>query len=494
MANIEFYPGMKAQMGEKGSELVYYIIKMRARDLVGKIQTASEIEKDGNKLVETMVQRAIRANRATGAISNYLTNAHNNGERFMGSFVIATFGGEPTWEPAPLEKDHPITKILGNEMEDFGVLKMDGTQKYFVLDGQHRLTSLRYLFGQLPDLSDRKKPPAAPPGLQDDELSVLLISNEGLKKETDFRKRLRRIFTVINRHAKATTAVENISMDEDDIAAIHTRRLLHSIDLFKWSGKKDDTPVVDINKAQLKEGDGHLTTIATIYHMNKIFINALYDVSDDFFSFSPGEDVIDEYFDNVELIWNTLINTIPEWSNTDRGKMKNHTPQEDRGDDGSMDHLLFWPVGQIGLAHYLRDEIKNQRRDSKTGGYDKPFTKSMLTKALKDIDKIDWDLFSGPWYGYTLKQKSKKDTSFMVGKRKQGKPELVWTMDSAGAAPTNVADMIGFLTGKFANDKKQTEVFRDEWESKLRLYNPSPELIDKKWKEAISVRKKITGK
>ena len=32
-------------MGEKGKELVYYIIKMRARDLVGKVVTAKEIEK-----------------------------------------------------------------------------------------------------------------------------------------------------------------------------------------------------------------------------------------------------------------------------------------------------------------------------------------------------------------------------------------------------------------------------------------------------------------
>ena len=75
-------------------------------------------------------------------------------------------------------------------------------------------------------------------------------------EETAFRKRLRRIFTVLNRHAKQTTLVENISMDEDDIAAIHTRRLLNEIELFQWSGNKEDTPVVDTEKAQMKEGTG----------------------------------------------------------------------------------------------------------------------------------------------------------------------------------------------------------------------------------------------
>ena len=102
------------------------------------------------------------------------------------------------------------------------------------------MTSLKSLFGLLPDLKNKFQ---RPPGLVDDELSVLVISNidpnneEKTLKEDAFRKRLRRVFTVLNRHAKQTSKVENISMDEDDIAAIHTRRLLHSIDLFKFGLK-----------------------------------------------------------------------------------------------------------------------------------------------------------------------------------------------------------------------------------------------------------------
>ncbi len=489
----ETYPAIRAKMGEEGQELVYYMLKMSARGLVGKVQTAGEIEKDSNKLVDTMVQRSVRTNRSTGAIAEYLSNAHSYGERFMGSFVIATFGGSPVWFNAPLEKDNTVTKAFGSDIKDFGVIQFDGSQKYFVLDGQHRLTSLRYLFGQLPELSEKKRPLPVPPGLPMDELSVLLISSEGLpetkKGEEEFRRRLRRIFTVINRHAKATTLVENISMDEDDVAAIHTRKLLNTIELFKWSGNKEDTPVVDITKQQLKEGDGHLTTIATIYEMNKIFLNAVYGVSDDFFKFSPGDDVINEYFTPVQVIWETLIETIEEWSDSDRGKMKNHTPPEERGDDQTMDHLLFWPVGQKGLAHFIRDQIKKQLNEE-----GKEFSKNVVKKALKDINKIDWDMFSGPWYGYTLRQRAKQDKSMRVGKAAKGTPELVWNIHNQGAAETNIADMIGFLTGVFASDKKQTEVFRDEWEGKLQLWKADPDLIEKKWKETLAVRKKITGK
>ena len=160
---------------------------------------------------------------------------------------VVSFGteGRGTTQIQGSNTVYPNVVFRGSDIKDFGVIQFDGSQKYFVLDGQHRLTSLRYLFGQLPELSEKKRPLPVPPGLPMDELSVLLISSEGLpetkKGEEEFRRRLRRIFTVINRHAKATTLVENISMDEDDVAAIHTRKLLNTIELFKWSGNKEDT-------------------------------------------------------------------------------------------------------------------------------------------------------------------------------------------------------------------------------------------------------------
>ena len=66
-------------------------------------------------------------------------------------------------------------------------------------------------------------------------------------------------------------------------------------------------------------------------------------------------------------------------------------------------------------------------------------------------------------------------------------------MFSSGKSPYFISDMISFLKGEFATDKKSTELFRDEWEGKLRIYGNTPELIDKLWKQTIATRKKITG-
>ena len=488
----DMYPGIKAVMGEEDSQIVYYMIKMQAKDLAMKMVTSTEVDKEQSKLVDKMVQRAIRANRATGAIARYLATSHENGERFMGSFVVATFGGSPRWIEVPLDKKAPEYQFFKSDIGDFGLLKFDGDQQYFVLDGQHRLTGLRYLFGQDPELAKTKMPIKPPPALANDELSVLVISDEDPTQKTKgldenaFRKRLRRIFTVLNRHAKQTTLVENISMDEDDIAAVHTRRLLNEIPYFQWSGNKEDTPVVDIEKAQMKEGTSYLTTIATIYEINKILIKAIYDEKDSFFDFAPSENIVDEYFETIKEIWELLIKTIDGWADADRGKMRNHTPIEDRGTDGSMDHLLFWPVGQLGLANYIAGIIQKEMKEEPS------YNINMVKKALKNINKINWDLFAGPWFGYTLHKVSKSDKQNRVGKYKTD-PEVAYKLFGSGSSPMFVADMIDFLNGGFAADKKQSELYRDEWEGKLRIYGNTPELIDKLWKETLAVRKKITG-
>ena len=176
-------------MGEESR--LFTVVKMKAKDVAMKMVTSSEVDKEQSKLVDKWL-KAIRANRATGAIAQYLSNAHENGERFMGSFVVATFGGSPKWIEVPLDKSAPEYEFFKSDIGDFGLLKFDGEQQYFVLDGQHRLTGLRHIFGQDPELAKGKRP-IKPPSNYNDELSVLVISDEILNpkkalEETAFRK------------------------------------------------------------------------------------------------------------------------------------------------------------------------------------------------------------------------------------------------------------------------------------------------------------------
>lgn len=481
-------PVIRGKMGEEGSEITYYVLKMSISELVRDVLLTTEISTYDNKTLSDELQRTLKKSRSKKDIARYLAEAHKHGERFMGSFVLAAWGGNPQFMELKLDQSDSVMKYFKDSglVEDFGLLSLDNSAEYFVLDGQHRLAGIRSL---LNFYEDDPSDYIAPPGLKNDDVSVILITSEGLEEHgkkdiTPYKQRLRRIFTVLNRHAKKTTITENIIMDEDDIAAIITRRLVNDLPLFQWSGKKDDTPVVLTTKDSLSEKDQHLTTLSTIYFMNRHLIKHIYVVGDDYFNFSKDDDDINETYETLKMVWEVMIENISEWSKSDRGKMKNHVEIKDRNNDGSMDHLLFWPVGQKGLALYLGLALSIAMET-------KSLNRELVEEAMEGLDKIDWDLFSGPWRGYILKQSVNKNPLLSPQNKGNKADDLVvsWKIFASAQAENLVADMILFLTGKLITDEKQIENFRDTWESKLILYKLTPEEREELWKYTLKIRK-----
>ena len=111
----------------------YYICKMKYAEIAREGQFAYELS--SNQELGMLIQRGI-SNRTKGITEYLLKSKH----RFLGGLVIAAWGGEPQY--TPLQMDDPEGLLKGLDRE-FGVLTFDGTQQYFVLDGQHRLRALR---------------------------------------------------------------------------------------------------------------------------------------------------------------------------------------------------------------------------------------------------------------------------------------------------------------------------------------------------------------
>ena len=485
------FPAIKAKMGEKDKELVYYLLKMPVSDLRKELDRVDVVNAGDNKQLSEMIQRTWSKNRSKGQIATYLAEAHKNGDRFLGSFVIASYGSAPRWEPATFSSDMADAE----QFEDsFGLVVFDGKQKYFILDGQHRLESLKWLYGD-----DPKRTQVPPPGLETDEISVLLISNENTENRDDFRSKLRRIFTALNRHAKATTTVENISIDEDDIAAISARRLLNDIDLFKHSGSDLENPTVSTTTQQLREKEQYLTTIATVYAINVIFLENITckvkscpfysetnpkthvkSAKEDFFTFGHPEEVVEAHYEEIKTLWLGMIDSVKDWTTKNPSKMKVHIEPKDRKQNsGEMDHLLFWPVGQKGLARFLAKRINDSG---------KIVTRQLVKDQLKHLNKINWDMFSGPWFGYILRQRPKKP---LRGRESLENVELTFNIHNQGAAETNIGDMLHFLHGDFFLEQKMIDNYHDEWDQSLVLWQPKKDAIEKMWKETLKIREKI---
>ena len=98
-----------------------------------------------------------------------------------------------------------------------GILRLDGTQTLFAIDGQHRVEGIRQA------LKENKE-------LGREEVSVILVAH---RNDSDGMERTRRLFTTLNRYAKPVSKSEIVALDEDDIIAITTRALVEKHPLFQ---------------------------------------------------------------------------------------------------------------------------------------------------------------------------------------------------------------------------------------------------------------------
>ena len=277
--------------------------------------------------------------------------------------------------------------------DSFGVLTFDGGQKYFALDGQHRLKAIKTLTDQT-----ETGVPEIPDGFLDEEVSVIMIVREDVR-DTEFMTSYRRIFSSLNRYAKPTDTDTNIIMDEDDAVAILTRRLIIEHDFFVWKGSTATSPVLKTKGKNLRSGDSYFTTLQTLYGMNEsLLLTADRDHSGftrkDYRQFRPSEDDLDRMFAELMIYWNAILSEIGALHN-EPAKMRAHDAEIDNSDDLS-DHLLFWPIGQELLADVIRI-LLNRRLPNPTAP-----TESDVRSCIRPLTRIDWDLRKAPWAGLIL--------------------------------------------------------------------------------------------
>ena len=202
----------------------------------------------------------------------------------------------------------------------------------------------------------------APEDFESDELSVIVIVPE--QKDTDFKEKYRRLFSHLNRYAKPTDQATNIIMDEDDIFAILTRRLISENTFFKSAGKQSESRHIKTQKGKnLKTGDSYFTSLEALYEMNIELLHSQ-QRADRWLGRKRRES---KNFQTVpSRPTNTLINSMLNWRRIGRHysvkfltyiedptQMRTHA-LPDRRDDDQTDHLLFWPIGQQMLAELVR--------------------------------------------------------------------------------------------------------------------------------------------
>lgn len=172
--------------------------------------------KDVHKSVQLseLIQREVRDRRFT-QIVDYLTTEE---DRFFNSLVLAVYSSKPEWFPTSIAStDGPLSvdQIPEECRGATGYLKFSGTEKIIAIDGQHRLAGIKEVVLRNPKVTDC--------------ISVVFVAHD---PDVDSKRiKTRRLFTALNKHVKAVDKFEIISLDENDLMAIVTRRLIEE---HKW--------------------------------------------------------------------------------------------------------------------------------------------------------------------------------------------------------------------------------------------------------------------
>jgi DNA sulfur modification protein DndB len=390
---MELHPALQGQLGT----WKYYATKMTARALASNVRFAGEVW--SAKALNLWIQRALNASRAKTSIASYLAQ---HDDRFFNSIVVAAIDGNPTFFAVSLAEDPRFEMIADKRfMEAFGVLRFDGTQRYYALDGQHRLRAIRALLDEETEYS----PPA---GFENEEFSVLIVVPKPGEPQDEFLKKYRRLFSHLNRYAKSMDRATTIVMEEDDAIAIVTRGLIADHPFFSYVGADEEPRVRPETPENMSAGEPYFTSIEALYKANTHLLYAKFRKSGDewgskgsspnqklkeFIRFRPEDAVLEALYKELALYWDAILAEVPALKRDPKTMRTDLSDDEDLGDGSGIrqNHLLFRPLGLNLFSQTVRDLL-----DAKLPDPSKPTDVAVAT-ALKGLGVLEWRLYRAPW-------------------------------------------------------------------------------------------------
>lgn len=280
-------PAIRGTLGE----LTYYTATFTFRQIAERVKPADE-ELHTSKSLREQLQRALSDNHKS--ITEYILTQK---EHFFNALVLAVYNGDPTWNELEFEYN-------GIKHYSMGFLHLNGEERIFPVDGQHRVEGIKSALNTNPEL-------------ENETITVIFIGHHNTR---DGKEKTRRIFSTLNRYAKPVSLGDIIALDEDDIVAISTRDLLENCPLFMNENVKIDKKS---SKALADNDDKSFTSLITLYDTNKIiytYYKSSYDHQKKIYNgkkitellkFRPSQQEIDDFYSYLLDFWVLFIKTFP---------------------------------------------------------------------------------------------------------------------------------------------------------------------------------------
>ena len=324
--NPLFLPALRAKMGD----WIYYITFITMREVAARISVVDDIHPSTS--LKDLLQRMLTNN--SKRIAEYLLGQE---QRFFNAIVIGSYGGSPNWHDLSVRGREGVADVSEHSEGSIGFLELSGDETLFAIDGQHRVQGI-------------KEAVVKDSTLEEEEVCAIFVKGVTASEREmnpDGFERTRRLFSTLNRYAKPVNKRDIIALDEDDVVAVVTRRLLEEHPLLR---NKVDTGL----KNSVKPDDHtNLTTIATLYDTMEIVLRDRRKGWNDYKRWRPPENEVDVLYAKAVQFWDDLSRQFPPLTELRESSAEEKVAGKYRGSRGG--HLLFRPVGLLLVTRVAVD-------------------------------------------------------------------------------------------------------------------------------------------
>ena len=310
-------PAIRGILGD----IVYYTSSFTFKQIAERVKKIDQ-ELHTSTSLKDQLQRSLTKNYES--ITDYILSQK---EHFFNALVLAVYDRDPVWNEIEVG-------FKGEDYYNMGFLRLNGEEKIFPVDGQHRVEGIKDAIKKSPEL-------------EDETIAVILI---GHHKDKEGMEKTRRIFSTLNRYAKPVSTGDIIALDEDDTVAIVTRNMLESFPLFMNENISDEKKT----KAIVEKDTKSFTSLIKLYETNKIvykYYTSFRDNTkrihssteiDKFLKFRPKQEDIDDFEKYLTEFWELFINSFEGMKEYVASTEKDAAAKYRNSENGGL--LYFRPV------------------------------------------------------------------------------------------------------------------------------------------------------
>jgi len=359
-------PSLRARMGDWW----YYITTMTFQEVASRVVPVDQIHE--KQELKTWIQRTIKPIRLK-QIATYLTTHE---QRFFNGIVVGIYGGEPEWFEVEIGENPALTEIKIDEKTEnsIGLLKLNGTEELFAIDGQHRVEGIKKALKQDPELKNEQQ-------------CIIFV---GHKKTNEGRERTRRLFSTLNKYAVRVSPGELVALSEDDTFAVVVRKLIDNYPPLN----KDFVPITPTTNIP-KPDRTCITTVLGLYSIVQTLACPKTQEGSqrcaELKTGPPNQIEIENIFTQQIEFWELLRKFVPEVEKVTNAEPNTKLAKEYRNDDGG--HVLFRPFGQKAFVNAARILIDRGME---------------MEIAVSNLSRVPMKLNETPWAGILWNPTAKK--------------------------------------------------------------------------------------